>query len=40
MMVVASGTALVALLVLTTASIYKPRGMTPSGARAPHCVAL
>ncbi len=33
MMVVASGTALVALLVLTALSVYKPRGLTPYGVR-------
>jgi hypothetical protein len=33
LMVVASSAALVALLVLTTLSVYKPRGMTPYGAR-------
>jgi hypothetical protein len=33
LMVVASSAALVALLVLTTVSMYKPRGMTPYGAR-------
>jgi hypothetical protein len=33
LMVVASSAALAALLVLTTLSIYKPRGVTPYGAR-------
>jgi hypothetical protein len=33
LMVVASTAALVALLVLTTVSVYKPRGMTPHGVR-------
>lgn len=33
LMVVASSAALAALLVLTTLSMYKPRGMTPYGAR-------
>jgi hypothetical protein len=33
LLVVASSAALVALLVLTTVSVYKPRGMTPHGAR-------
>jgi hypothetical protein len=33
LMVVASSAALVALLVLTTISVYKPRGMTPYGTR-------
>jgi hypothetical protein len=32
-MVIASDAALAALLVLTTLSTYKPRGMTPYGAR-------
>jgi hypothetical protein len=35
LMVVASSTALVTLLVLTTLSVYKPRGLTPYGARKP-----
>jgi hypothetical protein len=33
LMVVASSAALLALLVLTTLSMYKPRGVTPYGAR-------
>jgi hypothetical protein len=33
LMVVASGAALVVLLVLTALSVYKPRGMTPYGQR-------
>jgi len=33
LMVVASSAAVVALLVLTTLSMYKPRGMTPYGTR-------
>jgi hypothetical protein len=33
LMVVASSAAVVALLVLTTLSMYKPRGMTPHGTR-------
>ncbi len=35
-MVVAAGGALVALLVATTLSVYKPRGMTPYGWRKQH----
>ena len=33
LMVIASSTALAALLVITALSVYKPRGMTPYGAR-------
>jgi hypothetical protein len=33
LMVVASGVALITLLVLTVLSVYKPRGLTPYGAR-------
>jgi hypothetical protein len=36
MMVVASGIALAALLFLTALSVYKPRGLTPYGARNRH----
>ena len=35
-MVVASGAALVVLLVLSVLSVYKPRGMTPYGMRRQH----
>jgi len=35
-MVVAAGAALVALLVATTLSVYKPRGVTPYGWRKQH----
>ncbi len=35
-MVVASGAALLALLVATTLAVYKPRGMTPYGWRKQH----
>jgi hypothetical protein len=38
MMVVASGAALGALLVLTALSVYKPRGLTPYGARSPRAL--
>ncbi len=33
MMVIASGAAVLALLALTGLSVYKPRGVTPYGAR-------
>jgi hypothetical protein len=36
MMVAASSVALVALLLLTALSVYKPRGLTPYGARGQH----
>jgi hypothetical protein len=35
-MVVASGAALLVLLVLTALSVYKPQGMTPYGWRKQH----
>jgi hypothetical protein len=43
LMVVASGAALVALIVLTALSVYKPAGMTPYGWRMQdeqHCERL
>jgi hypothetical protein len=35
-MVIASGAAVLALLVATTLSVYKPRGMTAYGRRKQH----
>jgi len=36
LMVIASGLAIIVLLVLTVLSVYKPRGLTPHGVRRQH----